>query len=43
MWTIGVARGSSSPEQLRHAGADAVVADLQGAAANGLSVAALMR
>jgi trehalose 6-phosphate phosphatase len=27
--TIGVARGTSSPEQLRHAGADAVAADLQ--------------
>jgi beta-phosphoglucomutase-like phosphatase (HAD superfamily) len=27
--TIGIARGSSSPEQLRRAGADAVVADLQ--------------
>jgi phosphoglycolate phosphatase-like HAD superfamily hydrolase len=27
--TIGIARGESTPEQLRHAGADAVVADLQ--------------
>jgi phosphoglycolate phosphatase-like HAD superfamily hydrolase len=27
--TIGVARGTSTPEQLRRAGADAVVADLQ--------------
>ncbi len=27
--TIGVARGASTPEQLGHAGADAVVADLQ--------------
>jgi phosphoglycolate phosphatase-like HAD superfamily hydrolase len=27
--TIGVPRGTSSPEQLRDAGADAVVADLQ--------------
>ena len=27
--TIGVARGKSTPEQLRRAGADAVVADLQ--------------
>jgi phosphoglycolate phosphatase-like HAD superfamily hydrolase len=26
---LGIARGSSSPEQLRRAGADAVVADLQ--------------
>jgi beta-phosphoglucomutase-like phosphatase (HAD superfamily) len=28
-WVIGVARGKSTPEQLRRAGADTVVADLQ--------------
>jgi phosphoglycolate phosphatase-like HAD superfamily hydrolase len=27
--TIGVARGKASPEELRRAGADAIVADLQ--------------